>query len=754
VSGTWFRALRRPAAGALVVLAALSGWTSASSTPAGDPAPGLDEAVAAHLERVAAHPRPPGSPEHDLVARYIEDVCRAAGAQVHSAPVLAARPFKRGPIVAGMARNVVAVLPGTRHERALLIVGHYDSVATGPGASDDGVTVAAMLATLQTLSRGPRPQNDLVFLFSDAEETGQLGAQGFAARDAVMNQVAAVLNFEGRGSAGPPLLFQTGLDSGGLVRRFARALKVPLASSASDEVYARLPNDTDFSVFRERGLPGLNFASIDGFARYHTATDDLAHVDRAMLQHRATQMLALVQALGNADLARVRAAPLTYFTILGRVLVRYPLGWSLALALLAAAAAAAATWRAGRTQAGRPGRAAVAGLGQLLLALLLAVATALLWRLLRPMADDRPLPQNGGYVTAPFTAGVVLFTFAALVFVRGRLKRWSAAEIACGATLLNAALALLTAVLAPGASYLFTWPALAAAAGVLAALSRPHRAPAAWAITLVVVALVVAPFVYTLAVALGPIGLPVVAFLSALMAGLLLPLFAEEASAAPAARSLLALAALTLLVGRLVNRFDADRPRPDALLSLSDTSARRAVLASPDGALDRFTRSALGEHPSRGSIVQFLPEYTWPAWTVERPYRSEAWFDLRRSEQAAAAAGPVVALDLRAYRRLDAVDLRFEGDARVVALEVGGAAVDLGSHGARSWLQIQGVEAGASVTIKVATGDKRVRLSAVARTAALPNAGALWQPRPAGFVAVPSGLGPVDIAAVRSDFSL
>src|SRR6185312_1047776 len=145
----------------------------------------------------------------------------------------------------------------TRHERALLIVGHYDSVATGPGASDDGVTVAAMLATLQTLSRGPRPQNDLVFLFSDAEETGQLGAQGFAARDAVMNQVAAVLNFEGRGSAGPPLLFQTGLDSGGLVRRFARALKVPLASSASDEVYARLPNDTDFSVFRERGLPGL-----------------------------------------------------------------------------------------------------------------------------------------------------------------------------------------------------------------------------------------------------------------------------------------------------------------------------------------------------------------------------------------------------------------------------------------------------------------------------------------------------------------
>jgi hypothetical protein len=35
-------------------------------------------------------------------------------------------------------------------------------------------------------------------------------------------------------------------------------------------------NDTDLTVFREKGVQGYNFAFIDGHYNYHTAQDDPA----------------------------------------------------------------------------------------------------------------------------------------------------------------------------------------------------------------------------------------------------------------------------------------------------------------------------------------------------------------------------------------------------------------------------------------------------------------------------------------------
>ena len=51
-------------------------------------------------------------------------------------------------------------------------------------------------------------------------------------------------------------------------------------------LYALLPNDTDLSVYKRKGLAGLNYALIGGAARYHTPRDDLAHADLASLQHQ------------------------------------------------------------------------------------------------------------------------------------------------------------------------------------------------------------------------------------------------------------------------------------------------------------------------------------------------------------------------------------------------------------------------------------------------------------------------------------
>jgi len=84
----------------------------------------------------------------------------------------------------------------------VLLVAHYDSVPTGPGANDDGVGVATLLETARALTASAPLQNDVIFLFTDSEETGLLGAQAFVTEHLWAKEVEVVLNFEGRGNGG------------------------------------------------------------------------------------------------------------------------------------------------------------------------------------------------------------------------------------------------------------------------------------------------------------------------------------------------------------------------------------------------------------------------------------------------------------------------------------------------------------------------------------------------------------------------
>ena len=101
-----------------------------------------------------------------------------------------------------------------------------------------------------------------------------------------------------------------------------------MTSSLFAEVYRRLPNDTDLSVFRPRGLPGLDFAFVGDAGRYHTPLDDLAHLDRGSLQHHGENALAAVRALSDADLASPPPGRGAFFDLLGRCVVSWPRGWS------------------------------------------------------------------------------------------------------------------------------------------------------------------------------------------------------------------------------------------------------------------------------------------------------------------------------------------------------------------------------------------------------------------------------------------
>lgn len=272
-------------------------------------------------------PHPLGSPANAAVRARIAYELEAIGLSIEEHEELVAHP--RGNVA--RVHNLLARIDGERDGPALLLAAHHDSVGAGPGASDDGVAVAAMLETARALMSQPRLQHPVILLIDDGEELGLFGARAFCKHHPWAKKVAAVLNFEARGTSGPSLMFETAGDDAWLIAAARRALDRPMAGSAFAAVYRSLPNSTDLAVFREHGLPGLNFAFIGDVRRYHTPRDELAHVDRGSMQHHGEQMLALARELANGPLPGRETGSAVFFDVLGRTLIAIPMAWELPL---------------------------------------------------------------------------------------------------------------------------------------------------------------------------------------------------------------------------------------------------------------------------------------------------------------------------------------------------------------------------------------------------------------------------------------
>jgi acetylornithine deacetylase/succinyl-diaminopimelate desuccinylase-like protein len=150
------------------------------------------------LAAVASEPRPMGSPAHSRVRRHLVERLRQIGVEPDErSHTLVWREGAEAR--AAVVHNVAARLAGTAPTGSVLLAAHYDSVPGSPGAGDNGVAVAALLETLRALRELPPPRNDVIFLFSDGEEQGLLGAQAFVAEHPWSRSVRVVLNFEARG---------------------------------------------------------------------------------------------------------------------------------------------------------------------------------------------------------------------------------------------------------------------------------------------------------------------------------------------------------------------------------------------------------------------------------------------------------------------------------------------------------------------------------------------------------------------------
>ncbi|TYS13038.1 M28 family peptidase [Rossellomorea vietnamensis] len=291
------------------------------------------ERVREHLNIIAQKPHPTGSKEIENVQRYILSEMEKMGVDTKTDifnGFLKTEEFE-GNI---KLKNIIGVMKGNSDsEKILMISAHYDSVATGPGANDNGVSVSSLLEVIRALKNGPPLKNDIWFTFFDGEEKGMLGAEVFFKKKSNLEKVGLVVNFEARGSEGSSMMFQTSEQNGELIKNLAKSETRISTNSFMGDVYKILPNDSDLSVSLRYGIPGMNFAYIDGYEAYHTPLDNVNNVNLNTIQHQVDNVYSTAKIFGNLNLEAIKSTNEIYFNFLG-TMIHYPSSIVVPLTLL------------------------------------------------------------------------------------------------------------------------------------------------------------------------------------------------------------------------------------------------------------------------------------------------------------------------------------------------------------------------------------------------------------------------------------
>lgn len=583
-----------------------------------DPPPAAGAAVAPetfsagravrHLSVIAEKPHPMGSVAHRAVQDYLVKQLSEAGleSQVQAATTVT---DKGPPLQVAAVANVVGRLKGTSAGKAVLLVAHYDSVLSSYGASDDGMAVASLLETIRALKTGAPLKNDVIVLFTDGEENGLLGARAFVDEHPWAKDTGVVLNFDARGNSGPVMMFETSANNGWLIEQLAEASPYPTAHSLSYEIYRLLPNDTDMTVFRRAGLPGLNFANIDGINHYHTPLDNVSGIDQDSMQHQGSYALALTRHLGNQDLTQTKERNAVYFDLFGRFLIHYSSAWVIPLTLLVSALFIGLLVVGLRKQK-LTIRGIAIGFGSLFVSIFVAALFGwLLWKGVWMLRASLEATQSR-LLLLGFLALAAATTLVVYGFVRNRV---SLPDLATGALVWWFVLMLVTTFTLPGATFIFHWPLLFSLIGLAWILFAPADKTRSL-LNLVILGLcalpaiiLMAPVIYQIFVGLTLNWSAVVIALMVLLFGLLLPhlrliatpfkWFAPGVSAA---------AAVVLLVAGVLTTATATQKRPNRIYYALNTDTGKAVWASDLSQRDERTPQFFTGNEEKGTLADFV----------------------------------------------------------------------------------------------------------------------------------------------------
>lgn len=560
-----------------------------------------------HVRQIATTPHPLGSAPNDSVRKYLVEELQQLRLDPEIQDGLAVRGRS-----AGYTNNIIAKIPGRDPQNTIMLMAHYDSVPNAPGAADDASGIAAILETIRAIqSQETPPKNNILILFTDGEERGLLGARLFVDNFADLDKIDLVLNFEARGTSGSSMMFETSSPNNELIPHFAQATTYPVANSLMYTVYQMMPNDTDLSITKEAGLPGLNFAFTKEYLNYHTMQDSPENLSLSSLQHHGTNMLDNSLYFGNKELDLSNTSEFVYFNNASGGLSYYPASWSLPIALITALLFLGYLFYLFRTDRLSIGKY----LGSLLLFLgvtiIGAVVTYFGWQGIKVLHPEYEwLIQGETYNHRWYFWGFTLLTLAFFSGIYSWMQhKLSTQQLLTGSYTLWILLSLGTAWYLPTASYILSWPALIALIGWISLGDKiteyRWKSTIILGISLTAVLFMIPPYIHQVQIMLTTELLAVSMIQLLLLLGLAWPLAWQIIrNKALAWNTGFALAAVFCFIAASTSAdFDPDHKKQNNINYVQNHDTGQAYWFSQDDTVDSWTRQFLGGDYQKGSVT-------------------------------------------------------------------------------------------------------------------------------------------------------
>ncbi len=594
----------------LIWFAMMPRWTSKNEGPLAEFS---TKRAMLHIKEMSKAPHFVGSDNHQTVAAYIDSELKKLGLETQ---------FQQGTTLSDWgnlvpSKNIIARIKGSGGAKALLLLSHYDSAphSFSHGAADDASGVATILEGVRAFLHSKSPhKNDIIIVFTDAEELGLNGAALFVKQHAWAKDIGLAINFEARGTAGPGyMLMEVNQGNAQMVDAFAATdVPFPVSNSLMYSIYKMLPNDTDLTVFREQGkIQGYNFAFIDDHFNYHTAQDDYAHLSTESVAHQGSYLMPLLTHFANIDLSNLNSADDSVYFNAPYFFVHYPFAWIVPMAIIALVLLLFLVFIGlGKRMLHLPEIAK--GFIPLLGAIVLSGAIGFFgWKLLLAIYPQyQDIQQGFTYNGHAYISAFVCLTLAICFLFYARLKTetqvfdYSIAPVVLW-LLINFGLAFYL----PGAGF-FIIPVICALL-MLAFFVTTQRAGVGLNLLLSIPALVVfVPFIAMFPIGLGLKILAGSAVLTVLVFTLLLPVFGMFSR-----KGLWSFVCLLCAVGFLVQAqlnsgYTAGKAKPNSLLYVYDADKDKADWVTYDTNLDPWTKIYLGDNPKPVTSLNNLPLFS------------------------------------------------------------------------------------------------------------------------------------------------
>ncbi len=209
--------------------------------------------------------------------------------------------------------NILAYFEGrTYPELFIVVTAHYDHLGSKGdrifnGANDNASGVAALLALARYFNAHP-PAYSLVFVATDAEEVGLLGAKHFTKHPAIeLNKILVNVNIDMIGDGGNNnTLFYMGSKKLTAVHKMVGELKSELGHKKfrlkklkSGRIGGSLIRKnwnyvSDHGAFKKVGIPYFYFGAMTN-EQYHTVRDDFSNINQDFLFNAVSAIIKIVE---------------------------------------------------------------------------------------------------------------------------------------------------------------------------------------------------------------------------------------------------------------------------------------------------------------------------------------------------------------------------------------------------------------------------------------------------------------------------